>query len=95
MLAVHDLPLGAVPFSHEFAGGAINVVLGRNRSGKTRLSRLLAGLEPAAPGTIQIDGVDVTAAPPGERPVALVYQAFVNYPNLTVFDNIASPLKAR
>ena len=95
MLAVHDLPLGAVPFSHEFAGGAINVVLGRNRSGKTRLSRLLAGLESAAPGAIEIDGVDVTAAPPGERPVALVYQAFVNYPNLTVFDNIASPLKAR
>ncbi len=95
MLAVRNLPLGVTPFSHEFAAGAINVVLGRNRSGKTRLCRLLAGLEPAAPGVIEVDGADVTAASPGERPVALVYQAFVNYPNLTVFDNMASPMRAR
>lgn len=94
MLAVRNLPLGPEPVSHEFPAGAVTVVLGRNRSGKTRLCRLIAGLEANAPGVVEIDGEDVSRRPPGERSVALVYQAFVNYPNLSVFDNIASPLKA-
>ncbi|MEQ8859784.1 MAG: ABC transporter ATP-binding protein [Pseudomonadales bacterium] len=95
MLALHDIPLGGRPFRHEFASGSIAVVLGRNRSGKTELCRLIAGLATPASGSIVLDGVDVTRTPPGQRSVALVYQAFVNYPNLSVFENIASPLRAR
>lgn len=95
MLVLDDIPLGGRPLSHEFTAGAISVILGRNRAGKTQLCRLIAGLEAPARGRILIDGADVTRMPPGRRSVALVYQAFVNYPNLTVFENIASPLRAQ
>jgi len=95
MLVMHEIPLGHYPVSHRFASGAITVVLGRNRSGKTRLCRLIAGLEQPASGRIELDGRDITRLPPGRRDVAMVYQAFVNYPHLTVFDNIASPLRAQ
>jgi glycerol transport system ATP-binding protein len=95
MLVLRDLPLRDSGVDLGFAAGAITVVLGRNRSGKTRLCRLIAGLDVPARGAIELDGVDITALAPGQRSVALVYQAFVNYPNLTVFENIASPLRAR
>jgi len=94
MLVLQDIPLGRSGVGHSFRPGAITVVLGRNGSGKTRLCRLIAGLEIPASGRIELDGVDVTRLAPGKRSVALVYQAFVNYPNLTVFENIASPLRA-
>ncbi|MDZ7669699.1 MAG: ABC transporter ATP-binding protein [Gammaproteobacteria bacterium] len=77
------------------AGAIPGRSLGRNRSGKTGLCRLIAGLEAAGGGSIVLDGQDITRQPPGARSVALVYQAFVNYPNLTVFENIASPLRAQ
>ena len=94
MLEVAKLDLGgAVPFSHRFVTG-ITVVLGSNNSGKTRLARAIAGLEPSPADTIRIDGRDISAAGPRRRPVGLIYQAFVNYPNWTVFHNIASPLIA-
>lgn len=95
MLALRDIGFGRVPLNHEFDAGTITVVLGRNHSGKTRLCRLVAGLDRPTQGRIELDGVDVTAAPPGARSVALVYQAFVNYPNLNVFENLASPLRAQ
>ena len=61
MLELDSLVLkpGAAPISHRFPEGRISVVLGRNRSGKTRLCRLLAGLEPTGEGLILLDGVDV------------------------------------
>lgn len=95
MLALRDIALGEGGFDHAFAPAAITVVLGRNRSGKSRLCRLIAGLERPARGRILLDGEDITARPPGRRSVAMVYQSFVNYPNLTVFENIASPLRAQ
>lgn len=89
-----DLPSGAT-FSHTFAAGRITVVLGRNRSGKSRLCRVVAGLESAGGGHVQLDGESLAGVSPGQRSVALVYQAFVNYPHLSVFDNMASPLRAQ
>ena len=86
---------GAAAFSHEFRAGRISVVLGRNRSGKTRLCRLLAGLELLGEGSMRLDGEAIGQHSPGDRSVALVYQTFVNYPNLTVAENIASPLRAK
>ena len=95
MLQLHNLDLGgSVPFSHRFPAGGITVVVGPNNSGKTQLARCIAGLQCSPPGTVFIDGVDVSALGARKRRVGLVYQAFVNYPNWTVFRNIASPLIA-
>lgn len=82
------------PLNHEFKSGSITVVLGRNGAGKTRLCRLVAGLEDCPGGNLLIDGERVNDLSPGKRSVALVYQAFVNYASLTVEENIASPLRA-
>ena len=82
-------------FSHVFTAGEITVVLGANQSGKTDLCRLIAGLNTRATGQVTLGGEDLTGVPTRKRPVSMVYQAFVNYPNLTVAQNIASPLRAR
>ena len=73
--------------------GGFNILLGTTSSGKTTLMRLMAGLERPATGEIWFNGENVTGVPVQRRNVAMVYQAFINYPSFTVFDNIASPLK--
>ncbi len=73
--------------------GGFNVLLGTTLSGKTTLMRLMAGLETPTSGEIWFDGENVTGVPVQKRRVAMVYQAFINYPNFSVFDNIASPLR--
>ena len=73
--------------------GGFNVLLGTTLSGKTTLMRLMAGLEKPTTGEVWFDGQNVTGVAVQKRSIAMVYQAFVNYPNYTVFDNIASPLK--
>ena len=88
------LKAGCRPISHAFQPGRISVVLGRNHSGKTWLTRVVAGLEAPVAGELFMHGEPQSGIPPGDRSVALVYQAFVNYPNWTVFQNLASPLKA-
>jgi glycerol transport system ATP-binding protein len=55
----------------------------------------MAGLDVPSTGRVLVDGVDVSGTPVRERNVAMVYQQFINYPSMTVFDNIASPLKLR
>jgi glycerol transport system ATP-binding protein len=79
--------------SLELAGGTTNVVLGHTLAGKTSLLRLMAGLDRPTSGRILMDGKDVTALSVRKRSVAMVYQQFVNYPSLTVYNNIASSLK--
>ena len=75
--------------------GAVTVLLGATQAGKTSLMRLMAGLDVPSTGRVLVDGVDVSGMPVRERNVAMVYQQFINYPSMTVFDNIASPLKLR
>ncbi|MDU7588399.1 MAG: ATP-binding cassette domain-containing protein, partial [Acidovorax sp.] len=75
--------------------GAVTVLLGATQAGKTSLMRIMAGLDVPSEGRVRVDGVDVTGMPVRERNVAMVYQQFINYPSLTVADNIASPLKLR
>jgi|UPI0006890595 glycerol transport system ATP-binding protein len=75
-----------------FSSG-INVLLGPTGAGKTSLLRLLAGLDHPTSGKILLDGQDITALGVKKRSVAMVYQQFVNYPSLTVYENIASPLR--
>jgi glycerol transport system ATP-binding protein len=76
-----------------FAHGTLNILLGPTLSGKTSIMRLMAGLDVPTEGSVFFDGKDVTGVPVRERSVAMVYQQFINYPNLTVYENIASPLR--
>ena len=73
--------------------GRLNVLLGRTLSGKTSLLRLIAGLDKPDSGKVFSRDQDVTGLSVQKRNVGMVYQQFINYPNLTVYDNIASPLK--
>ncbi|NBB99013.1 MAG: ATP-binding cassette domain-containing protein [Alphaproteobacteria bacterium] len=73
--------------------GTMNVLLGPTLSGKTSLMRLMAGLDVPATGRILWEGKDVTGMRVQDRKVAMVYQQFINYPSMTVYDNIASPMK--
>jgi glycerol transport system ATP-binding protein len=73
--------------------GTMNVLLGPTLSGKTSLMRLMAGLDAPTTGRILWDGKDVTGMRVQDRKVAMVYQQFINYPGLTVYENIASPLR--
>lgn len=85
---LHPLELRLVP-------RAVTVLLGATQAGKTTLMRLMAGLDTPSKGTVTVDGADVTGQPVRQRNVSMVYQQFINYPSMTVFDNIASPLKLR
>lgn len=73
--------------------GELNVLLGPTLSGKTTLMRLMCGLDKPTSGSIYFDGKDVTGVPVRDRNVAMVYQQFINYPAMTVYENIASPLR--
>jgi glycerol transport system ATP-binding protein len=73
--------------------GTLNVLLGPTLSGKTTLMRLMAGLDQPTSGKVFWDGVDVTGVPVRKRSVAMVYQQFINYPTLSVYENIASPMR--
>lgn len=81
------------PTSLTLAKGTMNVLLGPTLSGKTSLMRLMAGLDAPSQGRILWNGKDVTGVRVQDRGVAMVYQQFINYPGLTVYENIASPLR--
>ncbi|WP_148863104.1 ABC transporter ATP-binding protein [Marinobacter fonticola] len=76
-----------------FEAGSFNVLLGRTLAGKTSLMRLMAGLDKPDQGRVLVEGRDVTHESVQKRNISMIYQQFINYPNLTVWDNIASPLK--
>jgi glycerol transport system ATP-binding protein len=75
--------------------GTLSVLLGPTLAGKTSIMRLLAGLDRPTSGRVLVDGRDVTGADVRQRSVAMVYQQFINYPSLTVYENIASPLRVQ
>jgi len=74
--------------------GELVVLLGPTGAGKTTLLRLAAGLEKPDAGIITIDGRDATTEPPALRDVSFVFQQYSLYPHLTVYDNLAFPLRA-
>ena len=84
--ALHGLDLDIEP-------GEFFALLGPSGSGKTTTLRILAGLEPLSAGRVLLDGEDVTDREPGERDVAMVFQSYALYPHMSVFDNIAFPLR--
>jgi len=75
-----------------FEPGQLATVLGRTLAGKTSLMRAIAGLVRPDAGTITLDGTDWLPLAPWQRPVAMVTQQFINYPHLSVLDNVAFPL---
>jgi len=79
----------------ELQSGEINVLLGAPLAGKTSLLRMIAGLDRPTSGRVLIDGRDSAEFPLRQRNLAMVYQQFINYPSLTAFENIASPLRLR
>ena len=84
--ALHGIDLDIEP-------GEFFALLGPSGSGKTTTLRILAGLEPLNEGRVLVDGTDVTFREPGERDVAMVFQSYALYPHMSVFDNIAFPLR--
>lgn len=79
--------------SLQFQRGSLNVLLGPTLAGKTTLMRLMAGLDKPTSGDITMDGESVLGVSVRNRNVAMVYQQFINYPGLTVYENIASPMR--
>lgn len=73
--------------------GEFVVFVGPSGCGKSTLLRLIAGLEDVTSGNVDIDGVDVTHAPPAKRGLAMVFQSYALYPHMSVRNNIAFPLK--
>jgi glycerol transport system ATP-binding protein len=73
--------------------GSFNVLLGSTLAGKTTLMQLMAGIDRPTSGEIHFRGKDVTGVAVQKRNVSMVYQQFINYPNLSVYENIASPLR--
>jgi glycerol transport system ATP-binding protein len=79
--------------SLQLDAGDISIILGATGAGKTTLLRMMAGLERPTAGDIRYRGESVLGVPVQRRNVAMVYQQFINYPSLSVFENIASPLR--
>ena len=81
--------------SFDFKKGNLYTILGRTLSGKTTFLKTIAGLLNPDTGELFFEDKDFSKIPVWERNVAMVYQQFINYPHLNVFENIAFPLKQR
>jgi multiple sugar transport system ATP-binding protein len=82
-------------FSLEIADGEFMVFVGPSGCGKTTALRMVAGLEEITEGEILIDGRRINEIEPRKRDIAMVFQNYALYPHMTVFDNIAFPLRSR
>ena len=81
--------------SFNFKKGNIYTILGRTLSGKTTLLKTIAGLLSPDTGAMRFEDKNFLKVPVWERNIAMVYQQFINYPHLNVFENVAFPLKQR
>jgi len=89
--SVGEFNLG--PLSFELEKGGYLAISGPSGSGKSLLMELVAGLRKVKSGKIIIDSVNHTFTPPRERPVGLLFQDYALFPHLSVYDNIAFPLR--
>jgi spermidine/putrescine ABC transporter ATP-binding subunit len=88
VVALHELSL-------DVARGEVLTILGPSGSGKTTTLMLLAGIAPPTAGRIEVDGRDITELPPYRRDIGVVFQSYALFPHLSVFDNVAFPLRRR
>ncbi len=80
--------------SFEVEDGEFFVLLGPTGAGKTTTLRIISGLERQDEGTVSFDGEDVSDLPPADRDVAFVFQQYSLYPTMSVYDNLAFPLRS-
>ena len=81
------------PLDLTIEDGEFAVFVGPSGCGKSTLLRMIAGLEELTSGAVEIDGKDMTLAPPSTRGLAMVFQSYALYPHMTVRKNIAFPLR--
>jgi multiple sugar transport system ATP-binding protein len=81
------------PLDLQIEDGEFVVFVGPSGCGKSTLLRLIAGLEDVTSGVIEINGIDATATAPAKRGLAMVFQSYALYPHMSVYKNIAFPLK--
>ncbi len=75
--------------------GEFTVVVGPSGCGKSTVLRLVAGLEEISTGEIIVDGDIINHIPPQKREAAMVFQSYALYPHLTVYENMAFPLRIK
>ncbi len=93
---IYDKNVVAVKdFNLEIADKEFVVFVGPSGCGKSTTLRMIAGLEEISAGTVEIDGVVVNDKQPKDRDIAMVFQNYALYPNLTVFENMAFPLRIK
>jgi len=92
-----EMKVGVETYIHQTSlkleKNTINILLGSTLAGKTTLMQIMAGLLKPTNGEIWFNEKNVTGLKVQERNVSMVYQQFINYPNFSVYENIASPLK--
>lgn len=82
-------------FNLEARDGEFIVIVGPSGCGKSTTLRMIAGLEQPSAGSILLDGMVIDYLPPQKRDMAMIFQNYALYENMTAFDNIAFPLKVR
>jgi len=96
VVKIYDNGFEAVKsISFEIPHNSFTALLGPSGCGKSTMLRMLAGLESVTNGEISIDGKVVNDTPPKDRNIGMVFQNYALYPHLTVFENIAFPLKIK
>lgn len=81
------------PTDLDIRDGDFTVFVGPSGCGKSTMLRMIAGLEDISAGTLEIDGRVVNKLPPAKRGIAMVFQSYALYPHMSVFENIAFPLR--
>jgi len=84
-----------VNFNLEVKSGEFIVIVGPSGCGKSTTLRMIAGLEQTSTGNILLDGMTIDNLPPQKRDIAMIFQNYALYENMTAFENIAFPLKVR
>ena len=87
--------LAVQPLDLVFAQGEMLALLGPSGCGKSSTLKMVAGIEPVSTGSILFDGVDVTHRDSAARNIAMVFEDYALYPHMSVFENIAFPLRVR
>ncbi|MFA9431209.1 ABC transporter ATP-binding protein [Egicoccus sp. AB-alg2] len=79
----------------DIRSGEFITLLGASGSGKSTLLNILAGFVPPTAGAVEVDGRDLTRVPPSKRDLGMVFQHYALFPHMSVFDNVAFPLRRR
>ena len=93
LLVTEEGVVAVQEFNLEIADKEFIVLVGPSGCGKSTTLRMVAGLEDISGGDLYIDGKRVNDVAPKDRDIAMVFQSYALYPHMTVYDNLAFPLK--